>query len=266
MGKLVLTGNSGTRTRLADRPAGAAVPTSPPALTDLKWWLDASDTATITATGANITQWNDKSGNSANVTNSGTSPTTGNSGPHSMNVTDWTGATMVTGTGAISMTPHEMTYFAVLKWDTITTDAAGIMDCVNTVPSLDINTFVFERRTGGHVQAVTGTGSGSFAGGNFKEQYFIDTDTTNYHKIVIRRDRTNGLRISFDGSSKSLTTNSGTCADSDFLITSTTAWKIQMGNRSGVTFDGKLAETGMYNVAISDANVTLLESYLSRWF
>lgn len=246
--------------------AAAPAPTSPPALSDLKWWLDASDTATITATGVNITQWNDKSGNAANVTNSGTSPTTSNVGPNSLNVTDWTSATMVTGTGAVVMTPHEMTFWAVLKWDSISTDAAGIMDCVNTIPSLDINTFVFERRTGNKVQAVTGTGSGTFAGGNFKEQYFTDSDTTNYHKIVIRRDRTNGLRMSFDGSSKTLTTGGGTCADSDFLITSTTAWKLTMGNRAGVTFDGKIAEIGMYNVAISDADVTTLESYLSRWF
>ncbi len=265
MGKLVLTGNGRTRTRLADL-GGGGVPTSPPALTDLKWWLDASDTATITATGSNITQWNDKSGNSANVTNSGTSPTTGNPGPHSMNVTDWTSATMVTGTGAITMTPHEMTFWAVLKWDVISVDAACVMACVNTVPSLDINTFVFERRTGNKVQAVTGNGQGGFSGSAFKEQYFVDSDTSNYHKVVIRRDRTNGLRFNFDGVSKTLTTGGGTCADSDFLLSSTTAWKITMCNRSGVTFDGKIAEIGMYNVAISDANVTLLESYLSRWF
>jgi hypothetical protein len=40
----------------------------PPALADLRLWLDAMDLATISVTGTAVTQWNDKSGNNFNVT------------------------------------------------------------------------------------------------------------------------------------------------------------------------------------------------------
>lgn len=230
-------------------------------------WLDASDSSTITASGSNVTQWRDKSGNGAHIATPGTSPTTGNVGPNGLNVTDWNTSVLNTASAAVNMSNGAMTFFAVLKWDTINVDAAGICYAINTVPSLDINTFVFERRTTNRIQVVTGTGSGSFNGANFKEQYFSSSDTSSYHKIVVRRDRTNGLRISFDGSSQTLTTNGGTCPDANFLTTSTTAWKVSVGVRAGnASFDGKLAEMGIYNTAISDSDVTALETYLARWF
>lgn len=44
------------------------IPFNPADIANLKAWYDASDTATITVSGTEVTQWNDKSGNAYNVT------------------------------------------------------------------------------------------------------------------------------------------------------------------------------------------------------
>jgi hypothetical protein len=47
---------------------GPIVPFTPSSIAGLKAWYDASDTATISLSGSAVTQWNDKSGNSFNLT------------------------------------------------------------------------------------------------------------------------------------------------------------------------------------------------------
>ena len=47
---------------------GAIPPFDPTSIANCKAWYDASDTATITVSGTAVTQWNDKSGNSKNLT------------------------------------------------------------------------------------------------------------------------------------------------------------------------------------------------------
>jgi hypothetical protein len=48
----------------------ASVAFDPLSIANCKLWLDASDTSTISLSGSEVTQWNDKSGNSKNVTQS----------------------------------------------------------------------------------------------------------------------------------------------------------------------------------------------------
>jgi hypothetical protein len=48
--------------------AGNTAAFYPTNIANLKAWYDASDTATITVSGTEVTQWNDKSGNAYNVT------------------------------------------------------------------------------------------------------------------------------------------------------------------------------------------------------
>ena len=45
-----------------------SAPFDPSSIANLKLWLDASDTATISLSGSAVTQWNDKSANAKNVT------------------------------------------------------------------------------------------------------------------------------------------------------------------------------------------------------
>lgn len=64
---------------------------TPASIANLKAWYDASDTATITASGSAVTQWNDKSGNAYNVTQ-GTAaqrPVTGTRTQNGLNMIDF---------------------------------------------------------------------------------------------------------------------------------------------------------------------------------
>ena len=47
---------------------GGAVSSFTPEDITTDWWLDAKDSSTITESGGNVSQWNDKSGNGYNVT------------------------------------------------------------------------------------------------------------------------------------------------------------------------------------------------------
>ena len=49
---------------------GGQAPFSPTSISGLQLWLDASDSSTIIQSGGNVSQWNDKSGNSYNASQS----------------------------------------------------------------------------------------------------------------------------------------------------------------------------------------------------
>jgi hypothetical protein len=53
----------------------AILPFSPRNITGLSLWLDAADQGSMTLSGSNVTQWNDKSGNEKHATAGGTTPT-----------------------------------------------------------------------------------------------------------------------------------------------------------------------------------------------
>ena len=50
-------------------------PFTPTSVSGCQLWLDAADSSTLTLSGSSVTQWNDKSGNNRNVTQSTVSPT-----------------------------------------------------------------------------------------------------------------------------------------------------------------------------------------------
>lgn len=68
-------------TGAAPAPAPAPPPFSPASLTNLSLWLDAADSSTISfSSGSNVSRWDDKSGNTRNLTPlSGTTTYTANS-------------------------------------------------------------------------------------------------------------------------------------------------------------------------------------------
>ncbi len=67
---------------------------SPTSVSNLTLWLDAADSATITQTGGNVSQWDDKSGNGYHVTQSvgANQPTTNSRTINGLNVLDFDGS------------------------------------------------------------------------------------------------------------------------------------------------------------------------------
>jgi hypothetical protein len=64
---------------------------APDEISGLEWWVDAADAATITASGSNLTQWQDKSGNARHLNTSyNGAPQTGTRTVNGLNVIDFT--------------------------------------------------------------------------------------------------------------------------------------------------------------------------------
>ena len=103
-------------------PKKSGVTTWKPTAVDTKLWLDASDASTITDSGGSVSQWDDKSGNSANATQGTGSkqPTTGTRTLNGLNVIDFDRATA--NNLEVSSLPYgttdEFMIFVVGKLDT----------------------------------------------------------------------------------------------------------------------------------------------------
>jgi len=96
-----------------------------PRLLEPALWLDAADTSTITESSGSVSQWNDKSGNGYNVTQStgAAQPTTGSTTQNSLNVIKFDGNDFLIASTASDWTfmhngtPHLVV--AVVKWGDI---------------------------------------------------------------------------------------------------------------------------------------------------
>ena len=104
-----------------------------PASTTTAAWFDASDASTITSSGGAVSQWNDKSGNSYNLTQGtgAAQPVTGSSTINSLNAMTWTSAKFMS-----SATPAGANWqdvYIVAKWTGAATfsDYSGLVTGVN---------------------------------------------------------------------------------------------------------------------------------------
>lgn len=84
-------------------------------------WLDAADTATITASDGAVSQWDDKSGNGRHVTQgvAAAQPRIGTRTVNNLNVVDFDGGDVLTGTTTALMSPlAPFSIFTVALFDT----------------------------------------------------------------------------------------------------------------------------------------------------
>jgi hypothetical protein len=226
-------------------------PFSPDQISNLWAWWDAADTATITATGSNVTQWDDKSGNARHMTNGTTSPLTGTRTQNSLNVVDFTGGWMTLGANV--GIPDPVTMFVVYVQD-------------STPGSPFIRSIVYASGSGGEaglrtvstvpqlVQQVGGTvvltGS-AISNGTWT--------------MLSARSSPGGagstLTLYVDGSLVDTDTGTGGFASSS------TTLRIGEYNGSGARLlDGAVAEVIIYSAALSSGDRVLVEDYLStKW-
>lgn len=143
----------------------------------LGWW-DASDAATITASGGNVTAWADKSGNGYTLTPITTGPATGSDTINGLNVFTYTGQFL--RNISVPLIGKSLVYFTVLQINASETTyiAGGSADNTApflyaaqsgssstglvvgfTSPSLYINGTVFSGTTRDNVYTTIGTGT-----------------------------------------------------------------------------------------------------------
>jgi hypothetical protein len=94
-------------------------------ITGCSLWLDASDPATLTFSGLNVTQWRDKSGLSNNASNSGNIQNTGQIGKLAAMV--YTGAANTYFTGPVTNSGTTLSVFSVFVMNSSSYSAARIV-------------------------------------------------------------------------------------------------------------------------------------------
>jgi hypothetical protein len=215
-------------------------------------WLDAADATTLTLSGSNITQWNDKSGRGYTLTvpSGKTTPT------YSNGVVNLAGSNALWSTSNFEISGNSrVTLFAVFS----ATNANGLGGGVHigyaalgTPPTYFAVTSFFENPTNTYVYVPTCY---------IPDNYTIVSNSVRGTRIM-GCGIYNGARI--DGTYNGTLLGGATLTTANF-----SAQPFQVGIRSAnntATTDGTLCEAICYNVALTTAQRQQIEGYLAwKW-
>lgn len=256
MGKLSLTGHDATRSRLA------VLPFSPLDIAGLVAWWDASDARTITDAGSGaVSQWNDKSGNGRNLTQStsGKRPTTGTRTKNSLNVLDFDGSD--------DQLVYNTPFFYALGSMT-----AFVLFLVDADPTQTLSTLISEHANGANGNEFTCRYKASNLNVALNESLSLryerdgaagDPTDGSYH-IVTWTDTGTTVTDQVDDQSADTTTYTRTGGFSPATF-SVGGADLLAGN-SPRAHNGTIAEILIYDDVLSATNIATVKRYLrGRW-
>lgn len=243
----------------------SAAPFDPTSIAGCKLWLDAADTSTISLSGSDVTQWNDKSGNGYNFTQ-GTSayrPTSGTRTQNGKNVIDFDGTKNLQTTAAKSafnfLNNTTATIFRVLQQDT--TSGIQFLMGNNSGSNSNIGIFYFTTSTNDQLSCGAGTGSTVYT--------IQKTFSTAARYDAIKSDPANAtaanrIKVStnggaFVGSNTGTQTPTGSDSDINFILGND-------GAGGSIPMNGYFAEIIIYNSILSADDITAVQDYLAaKW-
>lgn len=227
-------------------------------------WLDATDATTITSSGGDVSQWNDKSGNARNFTQGtgANQPKTGTRTINSKNVIDFDGSTdfmSCPSSTSLFNYLHNTTGGTVFFVGLIDTTSSAVTLRNTTGSSADIG--MYADLNGGNDFAFIVNGSPGAGPATSSGNISITTSTAFY--LSYKFDANNGTaanRIliskngaSFLGNNSATFTPSGSNATLDMRI-------------SGGAYNGVIGEVIFYSGILSSGDITLVQSYLAaKW-
>ena len=211
----------------------------PTSITGCSLWLDAADLTSLTVSGGAVSQWNDKSGNANNATQStsGNQPTSGSITQNGLNVLNLTSKTMTYPT--ISLTT--MTVFCVYRQ----------LDFTSYRQPLSVGAFAFFYANGGTV-GIGRLGVTDEVLANYSTYGLTSSVYTIY-----------GGTVSISGSTTTNMYFNGTNVASNTVNSSGGVVRYEIG-RSELTNSGYIAEVLLYNSVLSQTNRQTVESYLAQ--
>lgn len=241
-------------------------------------WLDAADTSTITSSSGAVSQWNDKSGNGYNVTQStgAAQPGTGSVTQNGLNVLTFDGSQRLVASTASNWTfLHDGTkYFVSMAMQAGTTADPnalyGILSTTGASSSTRGATIGFEDRSGVSNNAsrydIFRGSLGTYVVGG----YPADTQTANVFNILSHlmdpsnATKANRWSLRVNGSAASSpNTETGTVSASD------PTYALSVGARGDNSFGlvGRIAEVIIVKgAAATDTNRQLIRDYLNaKW-
>ena len=247
-------------------------PAAPAPVAGYKAWYDASDTATISKTGSNVTQWNDKSANALNLVQATgiKQPLSGTRTQNGKNMIDFDGSDDVLSSNASAATWQFLTnntnstVFAVLFVDTAA-DYRGIFDVSGgSIANVTSYTWAIDNTDkffGGVGTNAGGTynwlaNSVSSFTDNTAAQFAVVSDTTNATAANRGLIYKNGTLV-FNSN-----TYTGTYSSSN------PSQPLNVGGLTGSadSFDGGICEIIIYNSILSSGDITKNVNYLAtKW-
>jgi hypothetical protein len=232
-------------------------------------WFDAADTATISLSGSNVTQWNDKSANAYNLVQGNNSfrPQSGTRTINSKNVIDYNGST------------DTLNASTAANW-TFLNNSTG--STVFIMISLDVlSNYLLLRTQGGNNQTIGYAGSTTASPCNWQHvitnggDYFClnrstSTLSANTPAIFVIKSDPNASPAA---DKSSIFKNSGTAEKNNTTTGSASAsapfQPLRVGDyEEGGTLapDGVYGEIIFYNSQLSDADISSNVTYLSnKW-
>ncbi len=248
-----------------------------PSMIQAALWLDAADTATIFTSGSEVTQINDKSGNSRNFTGtSGSRPSTGVETQNGKNVLSLDGDFLTSSSAASTWKfLHDSTgssVFSVVTFGTSSNpDTAFILlgSSGAATANIGLSMFYDDRLSLSRNNAFVLFVNRGLAGTTAASNVSLDVATPNSARIITAlTDPANGtaanrsiVRIDAGPELKNSTaTDALSTADPTFTL------QIGSGGNGALPFTGKLAEIIIVSGIVSAANRERIEGYLAhKW-
>jgi hypothetical protein len=251
----------------------ASPPFDPSSIANLKLWLDASDTATISLSGSAVTQWNDKSGNAKHVTQatSARRPSSGINTINSKNVITFGGDDLLQAASAADWAflhnSGGSTVFAVSISDNTaaaefpifaTSTGSSQIGCAFRIaydPPLDkFSPFVSTGGGSGTLVSLIAAGGVTVGTAFYASGIWDNSNATLANRSLWRQ---NGG------------TQEGANSQDDSPVGTNPANALIIGcnNTAGTTgYTGKIAEILLYSGVLTGTDVTNVNSYLSaKW-
>jgi len=238
-----------------------AAPASFPIMTNLLLWLDASDASTITSSGGAVSAWADKSGGGNNATQGTGSyqPTTGTTTLNGKNVLvfDGTSDFMVSNCGVSS---NAMTAFIVANKTAAGSASNTYSRVISMANSADGNDYSANRNI------LLAYSQGLNAGFNPSVYAYCNGAT---HGVQNQYNQANSSALRVNGTSVTVYNNaaSNTATYGSIALNNN---RVGIGNSfnglADAYLNGYVGEVLIYNVALSDLQVTNTLAYLkTKW-
>jgi hypothetical protein len=249
----------------------APAPTSPVA--GYKAWYDASDTGTITVSGSNVTQWNDKSANGLNLVQ-GTAakqPLSGTRTQNGKNMIDYDGNNDVLSSNAAASAWKFLTdatgstVFVAMFCDTSSADRTMFDVSNGSVANVASYTWAINTNDTGYLGKGTDNPSGYnwFVSGT--NQTFSDNAAQCWTLVS---DPTNGTAANRLKVYKNTTLDSATNTQTGTSSTSNPAQPLNVGGyvNFAYSFDGGICEILIYDSILNSTDIATNQSYLAaKW-